>query len=153
MLLDSVLQWDWAMFADAFAHLVLPTLVLALSFLAMICRLTRAGMLDVLNQDYIRFSRTCGIRPFRIIWQYALRNGIRPVLTMLGLFFAQLLGGVVFVETVFNWPGMGRFAVESIAYLDYSPIQGFIIFMAAVYVMMNLVVDVLYMIIDPRVRY
>jgi len=153
MLLDAVLAWDWAMFVDALAHLVLPTLVLAFSFLAMICRLTRAGMLDVMNQDYIRFAKTCGIRRMRIVWEYALRNGIRPVLTMLGLFFAQLLGGVVFVETVFNWPGIGRFAVESIAYLDYSPIQGFIIFMAVVYVLMNLIVDVLYMVIDPRVRY
>jgi len=153
MLLDAVLQWDWAMFADALAHLALPVLVLAFSFLAMICRLTRAGMLDVMNQDYIRFAKTCGIRRLRIVWEYALRNGIRPVLTMLGLFFAQLLGGVVFVETVFNWSGIGRFAVESIAFLDYSPIQGFIIFMAVVYVLMNLIVDVLYMIIDPRVRY
>jgi len=153
VLLDAVLQSNWKAFGDALAHLALPTLTLAYTFLAMICRLTRAGMLEVLRQDYIQFAETCGIRRIRIIWQYALRNGIRPVLTMLGLFFAQLLGGVVFIETVFNWPGIGRFAVESISYLDYSSVQGFLVFMAMVYVLMNLVVDILYMAIDPRVRY
>jgi len=153
LLIDSVLDQNWALFRDALAHLALPVLVLSFSFLAMICRLTRAGMLEVLEQDYIKFAQSCGINRARIIWRYALRNAIRPVLTMLGLFVAQLLGGVVFIETVFNWPGIGRYAVESLWYLDYTPIQGFIIFMAVIYVVMNLVIDLLYMALDPRVQY
>jgi peptide/nickel transport system permease protein len=152
-LLDAIIKGDWQLFKDVFMHLLLPVLVLSYSFLAMICRLTRAGMLEILEADYIKFFRTSGVKRWRIIWIYALRNAIRPVLTMLGMFFANLLGGVVFIETVFNWPGIGRYAIESINFLDYPPIQGFIIFMALGYVVVNLVVDLLYMVLDPRVQY
>jgi len=153
MLVDSALTRNWVLFRDALSHLALPVLVLSFSFLAMICRLTRAGMLEVMEQDYIKFAQCCGISRSRVVWRYALRNAVRPVITMLGLFVAQLLGGVVFVETVFNWPGIGRYAVESLWYLDYTPIQGFIIFMAIIYVVMNLAIDLLYMALDPRVQY
>lgn len=153
LLMDTLLKGNVSQFLEALGHLVLPTAVLAFSFLAMICRLTRAGMLEVMRQDYIRFAACCGVERWRIVWHYALKNGIRPVLTMLGLFFAQILGGVVFIEIVFNWPGIGRYAVESIGHLDYAPIQGFIIFMAVVYVVMNLIVDIVYMWVDPRVHY
>ena len=152
-LLDAVLTRNWFFFKNAFLHLLLPVTVLSYSFLAMICRLTRGGMLEVLDSDYINFFRTNGVKKRRVIWIYALRNAVRPVLTMMGMFFARLLGGVVFIETVFNWPGIGRYAVDSIKFLDYPPIQGFIIFMALGYVLVYLIVDLLYMVLDPRVKY
>lgn len=153
LLWDALVSGNWDLFKDAFMHLLLPVLVLSYSFLAMICRLTRTGMIEVSQQDYIKFAKSCGIKKNRIIWKYSLKNGIRPVLTMLGMFLAQLIGGVVFIETVFNWPGIGRYAVDSINFLDYGPIQGFIIFMALIYVVTNLIVDLIYMVIDPRVQY
>lgn len=153
LLFDSIIKGDWRLFKDAFMHLLLPVLVLSYSFLAMICRLTRSGMIEVSQQDYIKFAKSCGIKRKKIIWKYSLKNGIRPVLTMIGMFLAQLIGGVVFIETVFNWPGIGRYAVDSINFLDYGPIQGFIIFMALIYVVINLLVDLIYMILDPRVQY
>lgn len=153
LLLDSLLSGNWGLFKDVLMHLLLPVLVLSYSFLAMICRLTRTGMIEVSQQDYIKFAKSCGIKNKRIIWKYSLKNAIRPVLTMLGMFLAQLIGGVVFIETVFNWPGIGRYAVDSINFLDYGPIQGFIIFMALTYVFINLFIDLIYMIIDPRVQY
>ena len=152
LLYDAAIRGDWAMFKDAFMHLLLPVLVLSYSFLAMICRLTRSGMIEVSQQDYIKFAKTCGVKSKRIVWKYSLKNGIRPVLTMIGMFLAQLIGGVVFIETVFNWPGIGRYAVDSINFLDYGPIQGFIIFMALIYVVTNLLVDLIYMLIDPRIK-
>jgi peptide/nickel transport system permease protein len=153
LLVDAVILHDWSLFADALSHLVLPVTVLAFSFLAMICRLTRGGMLEVLQQDYIKFAHSCGVRRSRVIWLYALRNAVRPVMTMLGLFLAQLMGGVVFIETVFAWPGLGRYAVQSLNVMEYAPIQGFIIFMGVVYVLANLAVDLLYAVLDPRVQY
>lgn len=153
LLWDAVITGNWDLFKDALMHLILPVFVLSYSFLAMICRLTRTGMIEVSQQDYIRFAKSCGIKKKRIIWKYSLKNGIRPVLTMLGMFLAQLIGGVVFIETVFNWPGIGRYAVDAINFLDYGPIQGFIIFMALIYVVTNLIVDLIYMVIDPRVQY
>ena len=153
LLFDALCKRDLSLFKDSFMHLVLPVLVLSYSFLAMICRLTRSGMIEVSQQDYIKFAKSCGIKEKKIIWKYSLKNGIRPVLTMLGMFLAQLIGGVVFIETVFNWPGIGRYAVDSINFLDYGPIQGFIIFMALIYVVINLLVDLIYMVIDPRVQY
>ncbi len=153
LLLDGLLTRDWALFKNAFSHLVLPVTVLAFSFLAMICRLTRGGMLEVLQQDYVKFARSCGVRRRRVIWRYALRNAVRPVMTMLGLFLAQLMGGVVFIETVFAWPGIGRYAVQSLNIMEYAPIQGFIVFMGVIYVLANLAVDLLYAVLDPRVQY
>jgi len=153
LLFDALKNGDWDLFKDAFMHLLLPVLVLSYSFLAMICRLTRAGMIEVSQQDYIKFAKSCGVKTNKIIWKYSLKNGIKPVLTMLGMFLAQLIGGVVFIETVFNWPGIGRYAVDSINFLDYGPIQGFIIFMALIYVLINLAVDLIYMAIDPRIQY
>ena len=153
LLLDSLIIRDGSLFVDALSHLMLPVTVLAFSFLAMICRLTRGGMLEVLQQDYIKFAYSCGVRRSRVIWRYALRNAARPVMTMLGLFLAQLMGGVVFIETVFAWPGLGRYAVQSLNVMEYAPIQGFIIFMGVVYVLANLGVDLLYAVLDPRVQY
>ena len=133
-------------------HLLLPSVTLGLGVLASMMRLTRSEMLEVLGQDFIRTSRAKGLGPRAVVLGHALRNALIPVLTVAGMRFAGLLGGAVIVETIFAWPGIGKFVVDSIFDRDYPVIQGFVVFMGSVFLLINLLVDLSYAWIDPRIR-
>ncbi|NPV28093.1 MAG: ABC transporter permease [Firmicutes bacterium] len=133
-------------------HLVLPAVALGFGLAAVYARILRAGMLDVLGQDYIRVARAKGLKEKWVIGRHALKNALLPAVTLLGMSFGHLLGGAVIVETIFAWPGVGKFAVDSIFNRDYPVIQGYALFMAVVFVLVNLLVDVSYVFLDPRVR-
>ena len=133
-------------------HLVLPSVTLGLATTAGLMRLTRSSLLDVLGEDYIRTARAMGLRPTTVILRYALRNALIPVVTVAALIFAGFVTGTVIVETVFAWPGIGKFVVDSIFDRDYPVIQGFVVFTGTLFVVVNLVVDILYVRLDPRVR-
>jgi peptide/nickel transport system permease protein len=150
-LLDSFLTSNWVTLKDAFLHLILPSITLAAYPIGLIARMTRAAMLETLEQDYIRTARAYGIKDFIVTYLYALKNAISPTLTVVGLTFAFALTGTFFVEIIFNWPGLGLFTVRSLLNLDYPAIMGMTLFGAAGYVLINLVVDLLQAWIDPRV--
>lgn len=133
-------------------HLVLPSITLGLSVMASLMRLTRAEMLEVLGQDFVRTGRAKGLSQHVVVVRHALRNALIPVVTVAGLRFAGLLGGAVIVETIFAWPGIGKFVLDSIYDRDYPVIQGFVVFMGTVFLVINLAVDVAYGLLDPRVR-
>ncbi len=137
---------------DVAHHLVLPTLTLALVYLAQYSRLARASMLDVLGSDFIRTARAKGLAERIVLYKHALRNAVLPVVTMLGLQFGNLLAGAVLVETVFNWPGLGRLAFESVLRRDYPTILGVLLFSSVIVVVMNQLTDLAYRLIDPRIR-
>jgi peptide/nickel transport system permease protein len=137
---------------DIAHHLVLPTLTLALVYLAQYSRLARASMLDVLGSDYVRTARAKGLAEGVVLYKHALRNAVLPVVTVLGLQFGNVLAGAILVETVFNWPGLGRLAFESVLRRDYPTILGVLLFSAIVVVIMNLLTDFAYRLIDPRIR-
>ena len=137
---------------DVLHHLVLPTLTLALVYLAQYSRLARASMLDVLGSDFIRTARAKGLAEGVVLYKHALRNAVLPVVTMLGLQFGNLLAGAVLVETVFNWPGLGRLAFESVLRRDYPTILGVLLFSSVIVVVMNQLTDLAYRLIDPRIR-
>jgi ABC-type dipeptide/oligopeptide/nickel transport system permease component len=151
ILLDSILTGNWITLKDSFLHLILPSLTLAAYPLGLIARMTRAAMLEVFEQDYIRTARAYGIRQYIVIYLYALKNAISPTLTVIGLTFAFALTGTFFVEIIFNWPGLGLFTVRSLLNLDYPAIMGMTLFGATGYVMINLIVDLLQAWIDPRI--
>ena len=134
------------------AHYILPSLVLAFLLMANIMRITKASMLEVLNQNYIRTARAKGLRERLVVYRHALKNALIPVVTISGLQFGSLLGGAVLTETVFAWPGMGRLIVDAILARDYPLVQGAILIFAALVVVVNIVIDILYAYIDPRVR-
>lgn len=134
-------------------HLILPATVLAVDQLALIARTTRSCMLDVLGQDYVRTARAKGLSEGWVTWGHALRNGFIPVLTVIGLQFGILLGGVVVTETVFSWPGVGRLAVQAIYARDFPVVQATVMLFAVIFVAVNLVVDLLYALLDPRIGY
>lgn len=134
------------------SHLVMPTVALAVGAAAGLMRLTRASVLDVLGEDYIRTATAYGLRRPVVIMRYALRNALIPVVTLAGLRFGSLLGGAVIIETIFAWPGLGKHIVDSIYDRDYPSIQGFVLFIGTAFVVINLVIDVLYVWLDPRVR-
>ncbi|RPF46847.1 peptide/nickel transport system permease protein [Thermodesulfitimonas autotrophica] len=134
-------------------HLVLPVVTLAVGITASLVRFVRANMLEVLNLDYITTAKAKGLREVIIVWKHALKNALIPVITILGIQLGHLLAGAVIVETVFSWPGIGKFFVDSIYARDYPVIQGFVLIIAAIYVLINLLVDILYVYLDPRVRY
>ena len=138
---------------DVLHHLVLPTLTLALVYVAQYSRLARASMLDVLGSDYIRTARAKGLAERVVLYKHALRNAVLPVVTMLGLQFGNLLAGAVLVETVFNWPGLGRLLVDSVDMRDYPVIQAEVLLFSLEFILINLVVDVLYAAINPAIRY
>jgi peptide/nickel transport system permease protein len=151
-LVDSLIARDGALFLASLSQLVLPALTLGIFSLAPIARMTRASMLAVLSSDFVRTARASGLSPFTITVTYAFRNAMLPVVTTLGMVFSFLLGANVLVEKVFAWPGIGSFAVEALIASDFAPVQGFVLTMAAMYVALNLTIDVLYGLIDPRVR-
>jgi len=151
-LLDSILTLNWTALKDVFLHLILPALTLAAYPIGLIARMNRASMLEVLGQDYIRTARAYGIRQWIITYRYALKNAISPTLTIIGLTIAYALTGTFFVEVIFNWPGLGLFTVRSLLSLDYPAIMGITLFGASGYVIINLIVDLLQTMIDPRIR-
>ena len=151
-LLDSLLTLNWTALKDVFLHLILPALTLAAYPIGLIARMNRASMLEVLGQDYIRTARAYGIRQWIITYRYALKNAISPTLTIIGLTIAYALTGTFFVEVIFNWPGLGLFTVRSLLSLDYPAIMGITLFGASGYVIINLIVDLLQTMIDPRIR-
>ena len=151
-LMDSLLAGDRQAFANSLQHLILPSVVLGWFTLALICRITRASLLEVLRMDYIRTARAKGLREQTVILIHALRNAFIPTLTVLGLAFAGLMTGAIMTETIFAWPGIGRYAVESAANLDYPAVLGTTLLIAVIYILVNLTVDVLYGVLDPRIR-
>jgi ABC-type dipeptide/oligopeptide/nickel transport system permease component len=152
LLIDTLVARDLPAFRAAFSQLILPALTLGIFSLAPIARMTRASMLAVLGADFVRTARASGLTPGKVIGTYAFRNAMLPVVTTLGMVFSFLLGANVLVEKVFAWPGIGSYAVEALIASDYAPIQGFVLTMAIMYVMLNLLIDLLYGVIDPRVR-
>jgi peptide/nickel transport system permease protein len=153
MLIDSALAGDWDTFQDALAHLVLPSIVLAASTVGLITRTTRAAMLESLSQDYIRVARAKGLTRRAITMGHALPNALLPVVTLGGLAYAQLLTGTVLTETIFSWPGLGRYTFRSAVTLDFPAIMGVTTVVAAIYVVINLLVDLSYAMLDPRVAH
>ncbi len=152
-LIDSLLARDFETFISALKQLVLPAFTLAFFTLAPLARMTRASMLEVLNSEFIRTARASGLSPAKVVYAYAFRNAMLPVITTLGMVFSFLLGANVLVEKVFSWPGIGTFAIEALIASDYAPIQGFVLTMALLYVALNLMIDILYIVIDPRVGF
>jgi ABC-type dipeptide/oligopeptide/nickel transport system permease component len=151
-LIDSLLIGDLETFRSALAQLILPSLTLAIFSLAPITRMTRASMLAVLASEFVRTARASGLSDRTVIITYAFRNAMLPVVTTLGMVFSFLLGANVLVEKVFAWPGIGSYAVEALLQSDFAPVQGFVLTMAVLYVALNLIIDMLYGVIDPRVR-
>jgi dipeptide transport system permease protein len=151
-LIDSAIARNGELFLASLKQLILPALTLGIFSLAPIARMTRASMLAVLSSDFIRTARASGLSSFTITVTYAFRNAMLPVVTTLGMVFSFLLGANVLVEKVFAWPGIGSFAVEALIASDFAPVQGFVLTMAVMYVVLNLLIDILYGLIDPRVR-
>jgi peptide/nickel transport system permease protein len=152
-LIDTLLAKNYAAFGDVVLHLILPSITLGLVVSGIFVRLTRANLLDVLKSDYIVAARARGIPNRKVVYKHGLKNALVPILTMLGLQFALLMAGAVLTETTFSWPGMGRLLLERIYARDYPVIQGVVIMIALVVAMASLIVDILYALIDPRVRY
>ncbi len=152
ILIDSLLEGNWEAFWDALKHIILPAFVLGYASSASIARMTRASVLDVLRQDYIRTAKAKGLPKRVVIYKHALRNALIPVVTLIGLRFGSLLEGAVLTETIFGWPGLGRYIVNALLVLDYPAIMGGTVFIALVYSLANLVVDIAYAILDPRMR-
>lgn len=151
--LDAFLRGQVRLALDALHHLVLPAFALGTHAMALIMRMTRSSMLDVLKRDYVRTASAKGARPFVVVMKHAFRNALLPVITVLGLSFGGLLSGAILVEAIFNWPGIGSWIFNAITQRDYPIIQGGILFVAGVFIVLNLFVDLSYALIDPRIRY
>jgi peptide/nickel transport system permease protein len=153
VILDALLQRDWSTFVDALRHLILPALALATIPLAVVARMTRASMLEVLSREYIRTAEAKGLSRRAVVLRHALRNALLPVLTVVGLQVGRLLAGAILTETIFSWPGIGLWVYESIESRDYAIVQGVSLFIAVIVVGVNLITDVLYAAVDPRIKY
>jgi peptide/nickel transport system permease protein len=151
LLIDFALTGEWEGWRSAAGQLVLPAITMALFVLAPLARMTRASMLAVLGGDFVRTARSIGLGRWRVTVVYALRNALLPVLTIAGIVFSTMLGANVLVEKVFSWPGVASYALDALLASDYAPVQGFVLLMASIFVLVNLVVDILYGIADPRV--
>ncbi len=152
MFIDLPTTGNWTAFGSYLRHLALPGLTIGLTSAGFVARLTRSTMLEVMSADYIRTARAKGLYENRVIWQHAMRNALLPIITLQGLQFGTILGGAVITERVFSYPGMGTWLLDGILERDYAVVQGGIIFVALAYVLMNMLVDTLYHIIDPRLR-
>ena len=153
MLIDSLLADQEGAFLDALRHLILPAIVLGTIPLAVIARQTRSSMLEVLEEDYVRTARAKGLSPFRVIGIHALRNALIPVVTTIGLQITTLMAGAVLTETIFSWPGVGNWLIESISRRDYPALQGGILLISGIVIFLNLLIDMLYSVINPRIRH
>jgi peptide/nickel transport system permease protein len=151
-LIDSLLAGNSQAFVNTLQHLILPAIILGWFTLALISRIVRASLLEVLRMDYIRTARSKGLHERKVILVHALRNAFIPVVTVMGLAFGGLMAGAIMTETIFAWPGIGRYAVESAANLDYPAVLGTTLLIAVIYIIVNLLVDILYGMIDPRIR-
>jgi peptide/nickel transport system permease protein len=152
-LVDTLLQGRLDQFATVVKHIILPSLALATIPMAIIARMTRATMLEVMRSDYVRTARAKGLRMFWVVYKHSLKNAIIPVLTVIGLQTGLLLGGAILTETIFGWPGIGRYLYDAIGYRDYPVIQSGILIIAGIFVLINLIVDLLYVVVDPRIKY
>ncbi|MDP1673732.1 MAG: ABC transporter permease [Burkholderiales bacterium] len=152
LVFDGMIAREWGTAWSAFKQLLLPGITLALFTLAPIARMTRASMLQALSSEYLRTARAAGLSSSRVLMVYAFRNALLPVVTTLGMVFSFTLGANVLVEKVFAWPGIGSFAIEALVVSDYAAVQGFVLSMAVLFVLLNLAIDTLYTLIDPRVR-
>ena len=153
LLVDTLLAGDFDAFASALRHLILPAIVLGTIPLAVIARMTRSALLEVIREDYIRVARAKGLSPLRVIGVHALRNALIPVVTVIGLQVGTLLAGAILTETIFAWPGVGKWLVDSIGRRDYPAVQGGILLIAGAVMLVNLLVDLLYGLINPRIRH
>jgi peptide/nickel transport system permease protein len=151
-LVDAALAGDRALWWAAAKQLVLPVLTMAIFVLAPIARMTRASMLAVLSSDFVRTARASGLSRGTVLVRYALRNALLPVVTTLGMVFGFMIGSSVVIEKVFGWPGVGSYAIDALTASDYAPVQGFVLAMGILFVLLNLLIDVLYVVIDPRVK-
>ena len=152
VLVDSLLTLNFAGFWDGLLHLIMPAIALGTIPMAVIMRMTRSSMLEVMGEDYVRTARAKGVVPWRVVFKHSLRNAMLPTVTVIGLQVGLLMGGAIITETIFSWPGVGQIAYESVSRRDYAMIQGVVLYGAALFVLVNLFVDVLYAVLDPRVR-
>jgi dipeptide transport system permease protein len=152
MLIDTLLHGNWAAFVSALRHLILPAIVLGTIPLAVIARQTRSAMLEVLGEDYVRTAKAKGLSGRRVVNVHALRNAMIPVITTIGLQVGLLLGGAILTETIFSWPGIGKWMIDSISKRDYVAVQSGLFLIACIVMVVNLIVDVLYAVINPRIR-
>ena len=153
VLVDSLLTGNFAGFWDGLKHLIMPAVALGTIPMAVVTRMTRSSMLEVMNEDYVRTARAKGVVPWRVVSKHALRNAMLPTVTVIGLQVGLLMGGAIITETIFAWPGVGQIAYESVYRRDYAMIQGVVLYGALLFVLVNLLVDILYGVLDPRVRY
>ncbi|OWV84919.1 ABC transporter permease subunit [Rhizobium sp. R693] len=153
MLIDSLLSGQAGAFKSAFVSLILPTIVLGTIPLAVIARQTRSAMLEVLGEDYVRTARSKGLAPIRVVGLHALRNAMIPVVTSIGLQVGVLLGGAILTETIFSWPGIGKWMVDAVFKRDYTVVQGGLLMIAGIIMIVNLIVDLMYGLINPRIRH
>ncbi len=153
VLVDSLLTLNFGGFWDGLLHLIMPAIALGTIPMAVVMRMTRSSMLEVMGEDYVRTARAKGLVPWRVVFKHALRNAMLPTVTVIGLQTGLLLGGAIITETIFSWPGVGQIAYESVGGRDYAMIQGVVLYGAALFVLINLLVDILYAVLDPRVRY
>lgn len=152
-MIDALISGDGEAFKSAYQHLILPALALGMYSMAIITRMTRSAMLESLGQDYIRTARAKGISETKVVGKHALRNSMIPVTTVIGLQFGALLGGALLTESVFSWPGIGKFTVDSILKSDFPIVQGIVLLVAVIFVTVNLVADLVYAYLDPRIKY
>jgi peptide/nickel transport system permease protein len=150
--IDSILTANWAALRSSLAHLALPVISLCLLPLAPITRMTRSSMIEVLHSDYVRAARIAGLSEAHIVLRIAFRNALIPIVTLVGVLLGYMISGSVLVETVFSWPGLGFYLTRALTSLDYQPVQGIILLVGAMFVFLNLTVDLLYFVIDPRIR-
>jgi len=153
LVMDSLIEGDWQAFGNSLWHLVLPAVVLGSYTLGIVTRMMRGSMLEVLTQDYIRTARAKGLRAGTVVFRHGLRNAIMPTLTLVGLAYGSLLSGAVLTETIFSWPGIGRYATTTAGTLDFPAIMGVALLTAFLFVILNLIVDVLYGVLNPQIRF
>lgn len=151
--IDTLIHGDTEKLVTVLKHLILPSVALATIPMAIIARITRSSMLEVMRSDYIRTARAKGMRMFWVVYKHSLKNAIIPVITVIGLQIGLLLGGAILTETIFSWPGIGRYIYEAINFRDYPVIQSGILIVATIFVLINLIVDLLYAVVDPRIKY
>lgn len=153
LVLDSILQLNWRALLNSLHHLVLPALALGTIPMAIIARMTRSSMLEVLKQDYIRTAYAKGLSKKVVVYKHALKNALVPIITVVGLQFGVLLAGAILTETIFSWPGLGRYLYLGINARDFPVVQGSILLIAITFVLVNLIVDLSYALVDPRIQY
>jgi len=150
-IIDAIITGNWTALKDVLWHLIMPAVTLSTIPTAIVARMTRSAMLEVLRQDYIKTAKAKGLSQFKVVFKHALRNALIPVVTTIGLQFGVLLGGAILTETIFAWPGVGKWMYDGVTKRDYMVIQGGTLFIATMFVVINLMVDVLYAIINPRI--